>query len=133
MFVQILKSPTSASAASDLALLDVCAGHFGHVDFVTLSEISFPFAKESACLAYKVVKTHGETSQHENSGPLAVSTKFGSGLLAAEDSGDSRSIQTGFEQPLYFDAMADVSGDCPLVCFEVRIWQAIKPPPLTYQ
>lgn len=109
MFVQILKSPNVASAASDLALLDVCAGHFGHIDFVTLSEISFPFAKESANLAYKVVKAYAETSQNDTSGNIAASSKFGSGLLAADDSRDGRSVQTGFEQPFYFDSMTDVS------------------------
>lgn len=110
MFVQVLKNPKSASAASDLALLDVCAGHFGHVDFVTSSEISFPFAKESASLAYKVVRAHADPSQHDGSGAtIASSSRFSNGLLAAEDSGDSRLSHTGFEQPLYFDSSTDVS------------------------
>ncbi|KEF53431.1 uncharacterized protein A1O9_10406 [Exophiala aquamarina CBS 119918] len=114
MFVQILKSPSAPSAASDLALLDVCAGHFGHIDFVTLSEISFPFAKESANLAYKVVKAYTETNQHDDSRPIPTNSKFSNGLLATADTGDSRWIQAGFEQPRYFDSMTDVSDFCRL-------------------
>jgi hypothetical protein len=109
MFVQILKNPNATSAASDLALLDVCAGHFGHIDFVTSSEISFPFAKESASLAYKVVRAYAETNQPDNSGNVVSGSKFSSGLLASDDCGDSRLLQIGFEQPLYFDSLTDVS------------------------
>lgn len=40
----------------DLALLDICAGHFGHVEHVTGSGISFHFPRESASLCSKFVK-----------------------------------------------------------------------------
>lgn len=56
LFVYILKSPTLASARSDVVLLDICAGHFGNTEFVTSSEVSFILPRDSATIASKAVK-----------------------------------------------------------------------------
>ena len=56
LFVSIVKSPTSLSARSDVALMDIAAGHFGHIEFITSSEMAFPFARDVAALARKTVK-----------------------------------------------------------------------------
>lgn len=56
MFIFILKYPTLKSAQSDLALLDVAAGHFGHVHLLTSSIISFPFCREVAVVADKALR-----------------------------------------------------------------------------
>lgn len=41
---------------SDLALLDLAAGHFGHVHLFTSSVMSFPFCREVAFVADKAIK-----------------------------------------------------------------------------
>jgi len=55
LFICLLKAPTNQSSLSDLALLDMVAGHFAHMEFVTSSELSFPFTREVAALARIVV------------------------------------------------------------------------------
>jgi hypothetical protein len=42
LFVSILIKPSSA-AQSDVALLDIAAGHFGRLEFMTSNELAFPF------------------------------------------------------------------------------------------
>ncbi|OAL27487.1 hypothetical protein AYO20_09770 [Fonsecaea nubica] len=56
LFVHVLKYPTFPTASADLGLLDICAGHFGYIDFMTSSEISISLARESVGLAAKFVK-----------------------------------------------------------------------------
>ena len=62
LFVSILKSPASAISQSDVALMDVAAGHFAHMDFITSSELAFPFTREVANLARQTVKRARERS-----------------------------------------------------------------------
>ncbi|KAJ6110206.1 hypothetical protein N7486_002441 [Penicillium sp. IBT 16267x] len=56
LFISILKSPTSSSVKSDLALLDIGAGYFGHIDFMSASELSISLPKDIATLAAKFAK-----------------------------------------------------------------------------
>lgn len=56
IFIFISKYPTLESVQSDLALLDVAAGHFGHVHLFTSSVMSFPFCREVAFVADKVIR-----------------------------------------------------------------------------
>jgi hypothetical protein len=56
LFVHLLQQPQHPDSRSDLALLDVCAGHFGHMEIVTSFTVSFPFVREAAALAGKMVK-----------------------------------------------------------------------------
>lgn len=58
IFIYLLRFPSVTSVMGDLALLDICAGHFGHVEHVTGSEISFHFPRESASLCSKFVKAN---------------------------------------------------------------------------
>lgn len=55
LFTFVMQNPTSPSVKADLALLDVAAGHFGQMDFVTNSKLSFPFARDIAALARTAV------------------------------------------------------------------------------
>jgi hypothetical protein len=55
LFIHILRFPVLSTARSDIALLDVIAGHFAHMEFVTGSELNFPFARNVAALARKTV------------------------------------------------------------------------------
>jgi hypothetical protein len=56
LFINILKFPALPSAQSDVALLDVITGHFGHMEFVTSSELRFSFAREAAAFAHATVR-----------------------------------------------------------------------------
>lgn len=57
LFVCILIKPSSGAAQSDVALLDLAAGHFGHLEFMTSNELAFPFTREIAAIARATVKT----------------------------------------------------------------------------
>lgn len=61
LFVHILKFPSLPSARSDVALLDVAAGYFGHMEFVTSSELNFPFARDVATIARQTVNKASTT------------------------------------------------------------------------
>jgi hypothetical protein len=69
LFISILKSPMSPTSQSDVTLLDSAAGHFAHLEFITSSELAFPFAREVANLAREAVKRareRGEVDGNEN-------------------------------------------------------------------
>jgi hypothetical protein len=55
LFIFVITNPTSTTAQSDLALLDVAAGFFGQLEFVTGSQVRFAFARDVAALARTVV------------------------------------------------------------------------------
>jgi hypothetical protein len=50
------KNPSLPTARSDIALLDVAVGHFGHIEVVIVSDITFPFVREVTNIAYNVVR-----------------------------------------------------------------------------
>ncbi|KAE8141779.1 hypothetical protein BDV38DRAFT_268086 [Aspergillus pseudotamarii] len=56
LFIYILQTPTLETVESDLALLDLAAGHFAKVHFLTSSQVSFTFAREIVGLANKAVR-----------------------------------------------------------------------------
>lgn len=55
LFIYILQNPDHPNVNSDVALMDIGAGHFARLEFATDSQISVPFAKEVAALARDVV------------------------------------------------------------------------------
>ncbi|OQU95760.1 Fungal specific transcription factor domain-containing protein [Cladophialophora immunda] len=61
LFIHILKFPSLPSARSDVALLDVAAGYFGHMEFITSSELNFPFARDVATVARQTVNKASKT------------------------------------------------------------------------
>ena len=65
LFIYILKYPSLTTATADLGLLDVCAGHFGYIDFLTSSQVSIALPREAANVAARVVKA----ASTKNSGP----------------------------------------------------------------
>lgn len=56
LFVYILKNPKLTTVQSDLAHLDLTAGHFAKIHFLTSSHVSFTFPREIAGLANKAVR-----------------------------------------------------------------------------
>jgi hypothetical protein len=60
LFVSILIKSNSPAAQSDVALLDIAAGHFGHMEFMTSNELAFPFTREIAAMARATVKAARE-------------------------------------------------------------------------
>lgn len=69
LFIYILKLPTLETVPSDLMLLDLTAGHFARVHFLTSSQVSFTFAREIVGLANKTVRraTMAAPSSRNNS------------------------------------------------------------------
>ncbi|KAJ9608967.1 hypothetical protein H2200_006738 [Cladophialophora chaetospira] len=72
LFIYILKYPTLASASADLGLLDVCAGHFGYIEFLTSSQVSISLPREAANVASKVVKAAKARALEDVSAAAAV-------------------------------------------------------------
>lgn len=62
LFIHILRFPVLSTAQSDIALLDIIAGHFAHMEFVTGSELKFPFARNVAALARQTVDKASQAS-----------------------------------------------------------------------
>lgn len=58
LFIYVIRYPGLPTVQSDLALLDVAAGHFGQMEFVTDSKVRFGFARDIAALARRVVEEH---------------------------------------------------------------------------
>lgn len=56
LFVYILKYPTLSTTQSDIALLDIGAGHFGQIHHLTSGHVSFQFPREVSVLANKAAK-----------------------------------------------------------------------------
>lgn len=65
LFVSILIKPNSPAAQSDVALLDIAAGHFGHMEFMTSNELAFPFTREVAAMARATVKAAKERASSD--------------------------------------------------------------------
>lgn len=58
LFIHVLQNPDLPTVSSDLALLDIGAGHFARLEFGTDSEVPIVFAKEIATMARAAVKRH---------------------------------------------------------------------------
>ncbi|KAJ8117753.1 hypothetical protein OPT61_g1124 [Boeremia exigua] len=56
IFIYILKFPNSATITSDLALMDIVAGHFGYLEYYSASQLSFTFVGEMTSIARAAVK-----------------------------------------------------------------------------
>lgn len=80
--------PLLETVESDLALLDLAAGHFAKVHFLTSSQVSFIFAREVAGLANKAVRRASLT------GPRSTnrSSDYSPGLLSVNMPGEPVSI-----------------------------------------
>ncbi|CAI7605848.1 unnamed protein product [Penicillium manginii] len=88
--------PLLETVESDLALLDLAAGHFAKVHFLTSSQVSFIFAREVAGLANKAVRRASLT------GPRSTnrSSDYSPGLLSVNMPGEPASLfaaNTNFE------------------------------------
>lgn len=74
LFIHIVKSPALSTAPSDVALLDVVAGHFGHLEFVSSVEASFGFTRELANIARSLVQK--TQKQHPSPGMSEIALHF---------------------------------------------------------
>ncbi|CAI7580127.1 unnamed protein product [Penicillium pancosmium] len=102
LFIFILKTPTLETVGSDLALLDLAAGHFAKVHFLTSSEVSFIFAREVADLANKAVR------RASLAGPSSTnrSINYSPDLLSVNISGEPTSV---FASNANFEALDTLS------------------------
>ncbi|KAK5044674.1 hypothetical protein LTR84_010566 [Exophiala bonariae] len=55
LFVFVVNSPNSPTVQADLSLLDIAAGHFSHMEYLTSLELGASFSREAARLAREVV------------------------------------------------------------------------------
>ena len=101
LFITILKDPLAATARADIALLDVAVGHFGNVEIATESQISFPFVREVAGIAYSVVR------DAEGIATTGESGNDGAPALAETDP-----MLTNMD----FDPLSEVCSLLPLAC-----------------
>lgn len=62
LFIHILKYPNISSVQEDLALLDIAAGHFGHVKLLTASEVEFTFPREISSITDNFLQHRGPES-----------------------------------------------------------------------
>lgn len=78
LFIHILKYPASANARSDLALLDIGSGHFGKINYLTQSHVSFRFPREVVRLADTLVQDAAANTQNlwTGSPPTKCATGF---------------------------------------------------------
>ena len=90
-------NPSRPSATADLALLDICAGHFGHVEHVTDTEISFHFPRDSAALCAKIVRAATQADRDGVTRPATPqapntsdATEIPTGTIAVGTEADSR-------------------------------------------
>ncbi|KAF9887171.1 hypothetical protein FE257_010425 [Aspergillus nanangensis] len=56
LFIYILQDPVAFTAQSDLALLDIAAGHFGQVFLLTSSQVSFNFPRDVVRIAERAIR-----------------------------------------------------------------------------
>lgn len=55
LFIFILNFPHLSTARSDIALLEIVAGHCGRLELITDSEVSYSFPRELAALARRAM------------------------------------------------------------------------------
>lgn len=91
LFVYILSTPDHAHAQSDLAIMDIGAGHFALVEFSTDGDVAMSFPKEVAALARLAITRRKEApavwsldkastkSQIESANELEMTTNAKSG------------------------------------------------------
>lgn len=92
LFIYILKIPTLETVGSDLALLDLAAGHFAKVHFLTSSQVSFTFAREIVSLANRTVRIATTAALR---GTTNRSSTYSPDLLPVNISGESVSLYLG--------------------------------------
>ncbi|KAL6243921.1 hypothetical protein RBB50_009355 [Rhinocladiella similis] len=72
LLVYILMDPSRDTTAADLALLDMCAGHFAFIELITDSEISFHFARDSVALCSKTVRAAAKNVDGDSANNITV-------------------------------------------------------------
>ncbi|KAL5314332.1 hypothetical protein ACEPPN_018758 [Leptodophora sp. 'Broadleaf-Isolate-01'] len=82
LFVHVLKHPAALSSPSDIALMDVVAGHFARLEFESFGELSFSFGRDLARLARMAV-SKSQQALVNNQREMNVSNADGGGNLPA--------------------------------------------------
>ncbi|KAF2186192.1 hypothetical protein K469DRAFT_687197 [Zopfia rhizophila CBS 207.26] len=117
IFVYVLKYPTLPSTTSDLALMDIVAGHFAYLEYYSSSQLSFPFIGEITGIARATVK---KAREKDIFGPAvqtnieATSVPRASGeineLSSADEMGSFGSIDFALENwPSFMPSLSQVS------------------------
>ncbi|KAH8812891.1 fungal-specific transcription factor domain-containing protein [Xylogone sp. PMI_703] len=75
LFVHVLKHPTASTAQSDVALMDVMAGHFARMEFASSGHISISIARELSNLARLAIKRASQnllSTNERESAPILI-------------------------------------------------------------
>jgi hypothetical protein len=65
LFVHVLKNPLLPTVQSDIALMDMAAGHFARLEFASFGQLSFSFAREISSLARLAVRKATKSTSAE--------------------------------------------------------------------
>lgn len=71
LFIHVLNNPTLPSTQADLALLDIAAAHFSHVEFLTSFGVGSSFARELVQIARSMVENCSRRSPAEIANPMS--------------------------------------------------------------
>ncbi|KAF3009192.1 hypothetical protein E8E14_006037 [Neopestalotiopsis sp. 37M] len=82
LFVCIIKDPLAPTAASDLLLLDLVAGHFGYLEWMSSSELNLAFPREVTSYARDLVSKakHGTANAPKSNGTTLRGAQGGQNL-----------------------------------------------------
>ncbi|KAJ5096637.1 fungal-specific transcription factor domain-containing protein [Penicillium angulare] len=111
LFIYILKMPKVETVASDLALLDLAAGHFAKIHFLTSSQVSFIFARDVAALASKAVRRASASASLAGPRNTNRSNDFSLDLLSVNLSGSGEPVSPVFASNADFEALDTLSSE----------------------
>lgn len=77
-FIHIVKYPALPTNQSDIALMDVVIGHFGHLGFLSSHETTFLSLRNLVTIALKAV-----SSAHERDVAMDIALKNNEGIFTA--------------------------------------------------
>ncbi|CZR52471.1 uncharacterized protein PAC_02348 [Phialocephala subalpina] len=137
LFVHVLKHPAAPSSPSDIALMDVVAGHFARLEFASSGDFTFSLGRELSKLARMAVSKSQQAHVSNNQRETNVSNVDGSYLPADQrnycnsDQGNGsydeteRSNSSNYQNPESFDyAQFD---DIDMSDFDMENWSALLP------
>lgn len=92
LFIHVLKFSHLPKIQSDVALLNVCAGHFARLEFATDSQVSSAFVTDVAALARKAINSWQLNYTNHRAGACLPP---GEPVVRSSEGGQSEQIESG--------------------------------------
>ncbi|PVH76694.1 hypothetical protein DL98DRAFT_464707 [Cadophora sp. DSE1049] len=137
LFVHVLKHPAALSSPSDIALMDVVAGHFARLEFASAGELSFSFGRDLSRLARMAVSKSQQALVSNNQREKNVSNAGGGNLPATQqnycnleqgngscDGPEPSNLSTYQDQELFTYAEFE---NIDMSDFDMENWSALLP------